>query len=164
MHFFWNADRIKPPQRSRKPLRRSISVSFYRITFLSTNISSSSLQLPTSSSGIAGPCWYLFQNSTIWNPRFAIMHNGIGFRSKSQKSTRYVKKNAFCTVDKQTTTRIISIAVSLYTRWRIPAPALANSCTGVDEFLHRRWRIPAPALARYVSQVYVDTSEHHHPR
>ena len=40
----------------------------------------------------------------------------------------------------------IGVGRCLYGRWRIPAPALANSRTCVGEFLHLRLRIPAPAF------------------
>ena len=41
----------------------------------------------------------------------------------------------------------IRVGLCLHGRWRIPAPAFANSCTCVCEFLHLRWRMPAQALA-----------------
>lgn len=58
----------------------------------------------------------------------------------------------------------IRVSGCVYTRWRMRIYVSAQSYIGVGSCPYRRWSIPAPALARHVSQVHVDTSEHHHPR
>ena len=66
------------------------------------------------------------------------------YRIRTCFPLRILRRKSFTTLRRQR--YIFSEHVEQYMYWRMPIRALANSCTGVDEFLHRRWQMPARAL------------------
>ena len=83
-------------------------------------------------------------DSDVLRFRWRNLQQRVLYRIRTCFPLRILRRKSFTTLRRQR--YIFSEHVEQYMYWRIPIRALANSCTGVGEFLHRRWRIPAPAL------------------